>query len=215
MIYGAQGECEAAIEACQVALECSPNPVNTALAMGFLGGSHLENGDAPRAIPLLEESAHLLGQFHVRQTRGCFLALLGEAYLLNGDLDQAEDFARQGLEIGKEARYQYGFGAAQRALGRIAQARGALAEARTHFAAALDTFASVDARFEEARTHLAQALLARAEDDVGRMTRHLEEARRLFKSLRIPKYVERAEAVAQSLPRARSVGQGDVSSTER
>lgn len=197
MIHAAQGQWEAGVEACQRALESSPNPVNTALAMGFLGGCHLEKGDAARAIPLLEESAQQLGKFQVRQTQGLFLALLGDAHLLTGQLDRAAEFAGQGLQISKDARYWYGFGWAQRALGRIAQARESLSEAETNLTEALRTFESVEARFEQARTHLSLADLARVRRDPDGISRHLQEALRVFTCLRIPKYVERAEALAR------------------
>ena len=196
-IYAMQGEVEAGIEACQRALESSPDPVNRALAQGFLGGCHLEKGDAARAIPLLEESVRQLGQFQVRQTQSWFLALLGEAYLLMGEIDRAAEFAGQGLRIGQDARYSFGVGWAQRALGRIARVGGQLKEAQNHLKEALRTFESVGARYHAGRTHLDLAELAHARGDEERAGAHLDAARRLFEGLKIPKYVERAEDYAR------------------
>ena len=196
MVYTARGEYEAGIAACQLALESSPNPVNTALAMGFLGASHLESGDAAGAIPLLEESARQLGQFRV-PTQGLFLALLGEAHRMAGQLDRAVDFAEQGVRICKDARYQYGLSWALRALGRIAIARGALSEAEINLLQALDTFRSIEARAEAARTHVTLAELARVRSDPDGIDRHLTEALRLCTALAIPRYTERIEALAR------------------
>ncbi len=195
-IYAARGEVEAGIQACQRALESSPDPVNTALAQGFLGGCHLEKGDAARAIPLIEESVRQLGQFQVRQTQSWFLALLGEAYLLMGEIDRAAEFAGQGLRIGQDARYSFGVGCAYRALGRIARARGELEGAQNHLNDALRTFESVQARYYVGGTLLDLAELAHARRDEDRAADHLGRARRIFEELKIPKYVERTEEFA-------------------
>lgn len=196
MVCAVQGQYEAAIAACELALESSPNPVNTALAMGFLGASHLERGDAARAIPLLDESARQLGQFQV-PTQGWFLALLGEAHFLTGRLDRAAEFAEQGVRICTDVRYRYGLGWAVRALGRIALARGALAEAESYLTRALDSFVSIEARAEGARTHVALAELARGQRDRDKVIRHLTEAHRIFAGLALPKHTERLEALAR------------------
>ncbi|HEU4370934.1 MAG TPA: sigma 54-interacting transcriptional regulator, partial [Methylomirabilota bacterium] len=157
MMQTGRGDYDAGIAACRRAVEISPNPVNTALARGFLGVCHLEKGEAEEAIPLLEESAERLAQFEIRQTQGWYLALLAEAHLLSGRADRAAELAAQGLQISRDARYANGVGWAQRALGRLALLRQSPAEAEARFTDALDTFGSVGARFEEARTHMALA----------------------------------------------------------
>jgi DNA-binding NtrC family response regulator/tetratricopeptide (TPR) repeat protein/class 3 adenylate cyclase len=196
MACAARGQHEAGIAACQLALESSPNPVNTALAMGFLGVSHLEKGDAARAIPLLEESSQQLGQFRV-PTQGWFLALLGEAYRMAGQLDRAVEFAEQGVRICRDVRYQYGLSWALRVLGRIKMTRESLSEAETHLLEALDTFTSIEARAEAARTHVALAELGRVRSDHDGIVRHLTQALRLCTALAIPHYTERIEALAR------------------
>jgi tetratricopeptide (TPR) repeat protein len=170
--------------------------VNTALAMGFLGVSHLEKGDAARAIPLLEESSQQLGQFRV-PTQGWFLALLGEAYRMAGQLDRAVEFAEQGVRICRDVRYQYGLSWALRVLGCIKMTRESLSEAETHLLEALDTFTSIEARAEAARTHVALAELARFRSDHDGIVRHLTQALRLCTALAIPQYTERIEALAR------------------
>src|SRR4030095_16602307 len=83
-VHALTGEWDRAIELCQQGLDLSPDTVDRALGMGFLGGIYLEKGDAAQAIPLLEQSVERYGHFRVRQTQGWFTALLGEAYLLAG-----------------------------------------------------------------------------------------------------------------------------------
>ena len=197
MVCAAGGQYEAGIAACQLALESAPNPVNTALAMGFLGATYFEKGEPARAIPLLEESAKQLGQFRV-PTQGLFLALLGEAHLMAGQLDRAVEFADEGVRICKEVRYQYGLSWALRALGRIAMAQGSLSQAEINLTAALDTFTSIEARAEAARTHGALAELARVRSDRDGITRHFAEAHRLCTALALPQYTERIEALARA-----------------
>jgi tetratricopeptide (TPR) repeat protein len=194
MMHAGQGDCQAGIVACRRAVEISPNPVNTALATGFLGVCHLENGDAGQAIPLLEESADKLGQFQIRQTQGWYLALLAEAHLLTSRLDRAAELAAQGLQISRNACYANGVGWAQRVLGRVALARESPGEAEACFTDALHTFASVGARFEEARTHVALADVATARGDTVAATRHLTAALQRFQALGDPRYVERLQA---------------------
>ncbi len=197
MVCAARGQYEAGIAACQLALESAPNPVNTALAMGFLSATYFEKGEPARAIPLLEESAKQLGQFRV-PTQGLFLALLGEAHLMAGQLDRAVEFADEGVRICKEVRYQYGLSWALRALGRIAMAQGSLSQAEINLTAALDTFTSIEARAEAARTHGALAELARVRSDRDGITRHFAEAHRLCTALALPQYTERIEALARA-----------------
>lgn len=193
------GDSEQAIEACQRALDLSPDPLNTADALGWLGYTYLDKGDAPTAIGLLEQSVRQWRQFRLRPAQGCFLVLLGEAYLLDGQVDRALDLAAQGLQLTSETRYLHGVGWGQRLFGRIERARGRLPEAEAHFHQARETFASIGARFELARTYLDLAELAHARGSAEMAAAHLSGARDLFIAMRIPKYVARSEQAAQRL----------------
>jgi class 3 adenylate cyclase/tetratricopeptide (TPR) repeat protein len=190
-IYATQGEWDAGIALCEHGLERSPDPLNTAGALGYLGTAYLEQGNVAQAIPLLEQSIQQWQQFHFPQLQGWFTALLGEAYLRRGDLVQGQDLTRQGLTITQEAGFAYGVGVAQRALGQVAQARGALGEAAALLHDALQTFTTMSARFEAGRTHLVLADLAATQEQPAVAAQHLQEACNLFRTLRVPLYVER------------------------
>ena len=194
MMQAGRGDYEAGIAACRRAVEISPNPVNTALASGFLGACHLEKGEAEAAIPLLEESAERLAQFEIRQTRGWYLALLAEANRMTGRAGRATQLAAQGLQISRDARYANGVGWAQRALGRLALQQQSLEEAQARLTDALHTFASVEARFEEARTHVALADVAGVRGDAAAASGHLTEALGLFQAFRLARHVEQVQA---------------------
>lgn len=58
---------------------------------------------------------------------------------------------------------------------------------------------TIDALFEAARTHLDLATLGDCRGDHATASTHLAEARATFVSLRLPKYVERAEQLAATL----------------
>jgi tetratricopeptide (TPR) repeat protein len=197
MMQAGRGEYEAGIAACRRAVEISPNPVNTALASGFLAACYLEKGEAEPAIPLLEESAERLAQFEIRQTRGWYLALLAEANRMTGRAGRAAELAAHGLQISRDARYANGVGWAQRALGRLALQQPSFEEAQARLTDALHTFASVEARFEEARTHVALADVAGVRGDAAAASGHLVEALRLFEALRLPRHLERVQAQAR------------------
>ena len=195
-IEATRGEWEAGIAACHRSVEHAPDPLNTAVALGFLGHAYLENGDAAAATAALEQAVQHMSRFRFRQLHGWYLACLGEAYLLGGQLDQARVTVLQGLEITTDCRYQHGIGWAQRALGRIAQVSGALEEAETHCMEALQTFASTQGHFEVGRTHLALAELAHAQGNRDAAATHANNAHALFMALKTPGYVERTQQFA-------------------
>jgi tetratricopeptide (TPR) repeat protein len=197
VIHAMRGDPEQGIEVCQRALDLSPDPLNTADALGWMGYAYLEKGDAATAIRHLEQSVEQWSGFRLRPAQGGFLTLLGEAYLADGQLERAIERADQGFQLTTETRYLLGVGWGRRLFGRIARCRGRLPEAETHFDQACETFASIQARFELARTHLALADLAHARASPERVATHLGEARSLFMTLGLPKWVARSEQAAQ------------------
>jgi hypothetical protein len=98
--------------------------------------------------------------------------------------------------MSREIEAGYWLGWAQRVLGRIALACGRLAEADSSLYAALQTFAAMQARFEEGRTHLSFAELAQAWGNLAVVTTHLRAAHGLFETLQVPCYVERTAQLA-------------------
>jgi tetratricopeptide (TPR) repeat protein len=198
-VEATRGEWATAVELCEQALATpSSHPLNRANALARLGFAHVEAGRPAGAIPLLQQAVDAMTSIAPRgQARGWCLVVLAEALLQSGDLRRAREHAVQGLAILEGARYRDGIARARRTLGRIAQAEGAYDEAMTLLTEALDAYASVSARFEVARTHLALAELMLLGGDRARAERHLQGAHRLFTALQVPCYVERAEAVAR------------------
>lgn len=199
-IYATLGKAETGIALCQRGLDRSPDPLNTAAALGYLGSAYLEQGDAVQAIPLLEQSIQRWQQFHFPQLQGLFTALLGEAYLLHGEAEKARRLAADGLHLTRDVGFSYGIGIAQRLLGRLLQASETYAEAETCLKDALQTFTEMQARFEIGRTQLALAELAHVWQQPEVARQHLQTAYHLFRSLEIARYTE------QCVQRARAYG---------
>ena len=192
-----RGEWDAGISDCERGLDHAPDPLSTAVAMGFLGSAYLEAGDIARAISMLEPAVEHMDQFRVRFLQGWYTTWLGEAYLLHQQIEQARARAQHGLEITKDIKNWWGMGCAQRTLGRIAKANGTAVEADMYLHEALDTFSSIHSRFELARIHLDLASLAFSQGHQDSATEHLSTACAWFRQLQVPKYIERTKQIAQ------------------
>jgi tetratricopeptide (TPR) repeat protein len=197
--HATRGDWAAGIEACQRALEISPDTFETAFILACLGKAHAEAGDAAQAIPVLEQAVESGDQVRSIQYRALFRTMLGDAYLLDAQLDKARGAISRALEISTAVKFVSGIGASHQVLGRIAQAEGRLAEAERYLTDALETFVLVQARFETGRTHLFMASLAHVQGRAEAVSAHLSEARSLFQKLRVPRYLKRAEQLAGEL----------------
>ncbi len=198
-VHAVRGDWETGIAVCRRAVELSPDPLNAANAAGHLGSAHLEQGDAVRAIPLLEQALEHFGRLPGGQARGWYTMRLGEAHLVASRLEEARDLTLQGLKILDGAGYRRGIAWAHRTLGSIARARGEISEAARQLGAALEGFTAVLAWFEVGRTHLALADVARPPGAGETATAHLREARRLFTRVGAPKYLARADELVAAL----------------
>jgi transcriptional regulator with AAA-type ATPase domain/tetratricopeptide (TPR) repeat protein len=198
LVYICRGDLEAGIRCCEDALARSPDPLNTAMALGWLGFAWLERGDLVPAVARLEEALRLLDQFRFRSPQAWFSAFLAEAHCRAHRLETALELASQGLEHARATGSTQGIGWAERTLGRIARARGALDDAHDHLHESLRAFESVEAGFEIARTHLDLVELARARVDTGAAATHLAEADSRFRMLGLSRWVERVEQVARA-----------------
>jgi tetratricopeptide (TPR) repeat protein len=182
-LHAGLGDHEAAVQACRRSLEHSPDPVNTADAMSFLGYALLERGEVAEAIRLLEHSVGQWAAFQHAPMLAWFTAVLAEAYLAAGDRDRAGTTALRALTVARDAGFPYGAGLAARALARIARAEGRMAEAARLAREALDTFRAIQAGYEEARTsiELAAGAAARGEGNAARQALH--DAQRRLEAL--------------------------------
>jgi tetratricopeptide (TPR) repeat protein len=191
------GDWRRGIEECRGGFKRAQDPLNTAAALGFLGYAYLAQGDFRRAGEALEESVRRLRQAGMQQLLGWFTAFLAEARLLTGQTEEARDLACEALAITEGVRFRYGSGMAQRALGRIARKVGSATESDGWFRQAMESFRSIQAPFEVARTQIDLAMLAGAGSPEA--ARLLGEARRTFSRLGVPRYVRAAEMLAEEM----------------
>jgi tetratricopeptide (TPR) repeat protein len=195
----AKREWDAAITACQRAVDLAPDPLTSALALGWLGYAWVDRGDAPRAIPLLEQSIGLLAQFRFPQARSLFTACLAEALRLSDRSAAAREAAREALGVARETGALFSTALALRELGRITLATSEADEAGSRLAEAVQVFSAMGARHEVARTRLDLARVAHAAGDSAAVTAHLRAARTTFEALAVPRYVELTDKLASEL----------------
>jgi DNA-binding NtrC family response regulator/tetratricopeptide (TPR) repeat protein/ABC-type dipeptide/oligopeptide/nickel transport system ATPase component len=197
ILHAAMGDTAEGIDACRRALECAADPLNQSIAMGWLGFAYTQAGDSARAIPLLERAAAMFGRLGYRPYQGWFTAFLAEAYRIKGDQDQASELAGKAFQIGSDSRVWVVTGWARHSFGRIALCCGDLAEAEKQLLEALRIFDSIQSRYEMACAHMDLASVAHARGRTARAAAHLGEALQIFRTLHVPRYVERVGQLAR------------------
>lgn len=195
-IYGTSGEWEKAVAACELGLSRSPDPMNTAAATGYLGAALIEKGSFGDALAPLSRAVEQLTRFKFLPLLGWFQSYLADAKRLTGDLGGAHSVSAQAVEVGAQAKFDFGVAMAIRARGRAAQAAGRFAEAEADYLSATQKFEEMGARFELGRTHFDLALLRTAERNNEAAARELNQALSHFTELRVPTYVARVQEIA-------------------
>jgi class 3 adenylate cyclase/tetratricopeptide (TPR) repeat protein len=198
-ILALMGDWDAAIAEGRRGLELAPDPLGRAVAEGLLGGVYVEKGDHANARPLLESAVRQLEHFGLRQTQGWFLTLLGQAHLFATDLERARELATAGLEMTLAVKHRHGVAWAHRTLARVADASGEPERAEEHYRAALATFVSIDARYEQARTHLEMGEAAAVQGRYDAAREALAETLRLSAGLAFERYADRVARLTRAL----------------
>jgi DNA-binding SARP family transcriptional activator len=204
-IHTVMGEGRAAIAAAQRGVSLATDPVALATATVWLGAAHLENGDAGDAVGFLEDAIGQLerlrasGGYRGRQMDGLIAALLSEAYLTKGEVARAHALATSAHATAVAGGFSVAVGYAERATALVAMARGERDEGETGLRRTIQTFASVDARCQVARSRLAlaEALAGRGARDEARG--ELGRARDAFREMQAPRLVERTERLARTI----------------
>jgi tetratricopeptide (TPR) repeat protein len=166
-----------------------------------LGAAYSLSGRSREAIALLEEGAREGLAMGRVGGHSLLVVRLGEAYLRAGRLDEADDAARQALQMAREKRERGHEAYALHLLGEVVARRApgdpGAAEAALRQASALAEELSMHPLL--AHCHVSRA---RLECRAGRTAsaRHLFDAGiAAFRALEMPFWHERAEAAARSL----------------
>lgn len=194
--YATLGEWETGLDYCNQAVAAAKDPLNGAVASGFLGHALLEKGDLEAATQILEPAMAKMKEAGMQQILGWFAAYLAEAYAESGRLDRAQSVGEEGLAAAQAAEFRYGVALAQRAIGVALLKKGDLADSQTWLDRALATFTALETPFEVGRTwlRLAQAGLARGDREAARKA--LATAAATFERLYVPKYLEQTRRLA-------------------
>ena len=198
-VLALRGDWDRGVAVARRGLDRSPNPVNTALAMGFLGAIYFERGDMGEAIPLLEKAVAQLGAFRSLEMQAWMSSVLGEAHFAAGELGTARALLEEAAGTSAKVGFWWGIGWSERALGRMALAAGIPDKARAHLERALATVEAAGARFEAARTRLPLVRVEQAAGDPAAAARRLADAHRVFVELGAPVYVAQSSALAREL----------------
>jgi DNA-binding NtrC family response regulator/tetratricopeptide (TPR) repeat protein/class 3 adenylate cyclase len=191
-----KGDLATGIERCERAAQLAPDPLALAIVLSTLGWGHTEAGQPGQAKSHLEKAAQLLHQFHMSPLECWALCRLSLAHLMEGNSEEARHLASQALELARNVVFHLGEGLAQRALGRALARDGTSGEAHEHLLAALAIFDHLEARYEMARTHVDLADMARRTGNSATLITHRNEARSLFQSLAVPRWVARTEELS-------------------
>jgi tetratricopeptide (TPR) repeat protein len=172
-----------------------------ALAHQNLGAVYLRQGE-PDPVPRehLETSWRLLEGNGIQELRSEVQSLLAEAYLREGQVDEAERAARRALEIALEQESPLDEGVARRVLGQVYRARGDREEAEVELRTSLDSLGRAGTRYEMGRT--LKDLVALCAEDKGRHTEAraaLDQALAIFKELGARLDLEEVQALGREL----------------
>lgn len=197
LCHAMRGDGVVGIDLCQRALDVSPDRFETAFILACLGKACCESGDLTRAVSVLEQAVEMADEVRSLQFRAWFRTMLGEAYVLIGAYDKADDVAHKALAASTNMGFLIGVGLAHEVQGMIARAQGTLAEAESQLRAAAEAFESIGARFELGRVEMEFAAAAHRHGVGETAAMHLRTARSIFTTLEVPKYAARADALAE------------------
>jgi DNA-binding SARP family transcriptional activator len=204
-IHTVMGDGRSAVAAARRGVALATDPVALASATVWLGAAHLENGDPGEAIRFLEDAIGQLerlrgsGGYRGRQLDGLLAALLSEAYLTKGEVQRAHDLATRACAIAPASGFSVAVGYAERATALVAIARGERDQGEARLRCAIQTFASVDARCQVARSRLALAEVLAARNARDEARAELRGARDAFREMQAARLVERAERWADAV----------------
>ena len=198
LLHAERGDADAGVEWCTRSLELSPDPLNSAYSMGYLGFAYRERGDWAQAISMLEQSIAVLAEFRYMRVVGWYEAWLSLAFLGHGDLEKARARAREGLRVCREARLPRAVAIAEHALGVVALAAGELDDAERHLRAALVEFEATGAVFDAGRVRLTLAEMSLRRGSWKGALDHARLSRAGFSREWTPRYIERADLLERA-----------------
>ncbi len=127
-----------------------------------IGNSLIQQGSLERALAELELALSYIEKSQTRDLLPELYGLFAELHCRGDDLQQAESYGRQSLELARELEMPREQGHNLRILGEIAQAQSDLDRAQEYFEQSLRILSDAGDEYERARTLLSQAQLLAA-----------------------------------------------------
>jgi tetratricopeptide (TPR) repeat protein/DNA-binding XRE family transcriptional regulator len=150
--------------------------ISLARSENNLGLMLIGAGDLVKARGHLERSVRLLEQDGIEAGKADFLISLSELALAESQLDQAERFATEGLDLATRLSEGASVAEAHEWLGRIAVARGDHRTGDAEFHIAFELLEKAQAKDRLSRTHADYAEILEARGDMGGAVQHLKLA---------------------------------------
>ena len=194
------GRTEESIEACEEAIAVSPDPANSAWALGFLGFAHGEHGNAGRAIDELGRAIDAVRRAEHPRVQCWFEGWIADAHLAVGRPHDARAAARSALTTARLVRCPWAAAHATRSLGRIALAEGGHADAERLLRESIAAYTALGGDFDHAVALLDAARCARLTGDQETGRARAEEAGRILAPLPVPRWHVRAEEAMSPAP---------------
>ncbi len=194
--YATLGEWETGLDYCNQAVAAAKDPLNGAVASGFLGHALLEKGDLEAATQILEPAMTKMKEAGMQQILGWFAAYLGRGLRRKRKARPRPGRRRRGLAAAQAAEFRYGVALAQRAIGVAMLKKGDLPAAQEWLDQALATFTALETPSRSAAPGCAwprPASPARTATPPGRPSRSAGET---FERLYVPKYLEQTQRLA-------------------
>lgn len=198
--YASLGEAEKGIEYCRRGVEGARDPLNSAVAMGFLGYAMVVEGkELEGAVEKLKAAVERMREAGMQQLEGWFGVFLGEALLAQGDRKRVEVVAEAALDSSKQAGFQYGMGLARHALGRVALSGEEYEKADRDLRRALEIFEKLGVAFEHSKIHLDVARLCLATGAVKEARTEVGWAQRGFEELGVKPRIKDAQKLSSEI----------------
>jgi tetratricopeptide (TPR) repeat protein/DNA-binding XRE family transcriptional regulator len=150
--------------------------ISLARSENNLGVLLMKRGDLADAQGHIERALSLFDEAGVEPQRANLLMSMCELYLLRGDIDAAERWAREAIEFATRASEAVNVGEAHVWLGRIADARADQIQADAEFSAAFELLQDPSSRQRSSEAHALYAEVLERRGDLGAAVHHLKRA---------------------------------------
>jgi tetratricopeptide (TPR) repeat protein len=176
-------------------------PVQRPLVASCLGAAYASVGQFDKALQLLESAVKDTASMRRMAGQAMRVAWLSGAYMLSDRMDEAEAFARRGLELAAESKDRGTRAWLLGILGDLKARRAPLSvqQAEAHYEEALNLAQQLGMRPLQAHCRLGLGRVHAGLNDVAQARSELLEAVKLYRAMSMPFWLSRAETALGKL----------------